>query len=369
MNSRTFETADVLLVEDNDGDALIVQELLEELDAEHAMVRARDLAEAQELLVHPDAHFVVALLDVGLPDATELQGVTALHADHPGLAIVVLTGRHNDELAQRALREGAQDFLRKDRLDAEQLDRALRFARERAKQTEGLRTSREELARFAHLVAHDLKSPLASVVGMLDLLDVQWSELSDVSRRDLVQRTQASATRLSELVDSFLALAESTTLEDRSVEVDLDEILAWVQGVLEHDLAAVGATLVVASDLPTVRGAVPGIRQVFLNLVSNAVKYRDPTRDLLVEVHALPPADGRVEVIVEDNGRGVRKEDRESIFELGVRGAHGSGAGVGLSAVRHVVEEHGGKVWVSDPGGHGSRFHVILPVPPSRTED
>ena len=234
MNSRTFETADVLLVEDNDGDALIVQELLEELDAEHAMVRARDLAEAQELLVHPDAHFVVALLDVGLPDATELQGVTALHADHPGLAIVVLTGRHNDELAQRALREGAQDFLRKDRLDAEQLDRALRFARERAKQTEGLRTSREELARFAHLVAHDLKSPLASVVGMLDLLDVQWSELSDVSRRDLVQRTQASATRLSELVDSFLALAESTTLEDRSVEVDLEAELGSAESASQE---------------------------------------------------------------------------------------------------------------------------------------
>ncbi len=365
--SRSFEAADVLLIEDNDGDALIVHELMEELGGQHAVVRAHDLGEAREFLAEPDSHFVVALLDIGLPDATELSGVIKLHADHPGLAIVVLTGRDSDELAQRALREGAQDFLRKDRIDAEQLDRALRFARERAKQIEGLRTSREELARFAHLVAHDLKSPLASVVGMLDLLDVQWSQLTDVSRRDLVERTQTAATRLSELVDSFLALAESTALEDRAVEVDLGGILAWVQGVLEQDLAAVRATLVVSDGLPTVQGAIPGIRQVFLNLVSNAVKYRDPTRDLLVEVHALDPSDGMVEVIVEDNGRGVRAEDRESIFELGVRGVHGSGAGVGLSAVRHVVEEHGGRVWVSDPGEHGARFHVSLPVSSSVT--
>lgn len=360
--NRSLDAADVLLVEDNDGDALIVQELLEELGAPPAVVRAHDLAEAREFLADPSFAFVVALLDVGLPDATGLTGVTELHAAAPGLAIVVLTGHDSDELAQRALQEGAQDFLRKDRIDAEHLDRALRFARERARQTEGLRTSREELARFAHLVAHDLKSPLASVVGMLDLLEVQWTELTDSSRRDLVERTQTAATRLAELVDSFLALAESTTLEDRAVAVDLDGVLGWVQGVLERDLAAVEATLVVSSGLPAVQGAVPGIRQVFLNLVSNAVKYRDPGRNLLVEVHAHDPEDGMVEIVVEDNGRGIRDEDRESIFELGVRGAHGSGAGVGLSAVRHVVEEHGGRVWVGDGHGPGSRFHVSLPV-------
>jgi serine phosphatase RsbU (regulator of sigma subunit) len=151
----------VLLVEDDDGDALLVQEFLLEAHAAVTLHRARSMAEARPLL--PEATCV--LLDLGLPDTRELQGVRWLQEHMPQVAVVVLTGRADEHLGEEAVRAGAQDYLVKGHVDGALLNRVIRYAVERRRSEEVQRQLRE-----AQIVAREnarlerglLPSPLLS---------------------------------------------------------------------------------------------------------------------------------------------------------------------------------------------------------------
>jgi serine phosphatase RsbU (regulator of sigma subunit) len=151
----------VLLIEDDDGDALLVQELLLEVSAAVSLRRARSLAEARPLL--PEVACV--LLDLGLPDTRELQGVRWLAEHVPEVAVVVLTGRADEHLGEQAVRAGAQDYLVKGQVDGSLLNRVIRYAVERRRSEEVQRQLRE-----AQIVAREnarlerglLPSPLLS---------------------------------------------------------------------------------------------------------------------------------------------------------------------------------------------------------------
>jgi serine phosphatase RsbU (regulator of sigma subunit) len=151
----------VLLIEDDDGDALLVQELLLEVSAAVALRRARSMAEARPLL--PEVSCV--LLDLGLPDARELQGVRWLQEHVPQVAVVVLTGRADEHLGEEAVRAGAQDYLVKGQVDGSLLNRVIRYAVERRRSEEVQQQLRE-----AQIVAREnarlerglLPSPLLS---------------------------------------------------------------------------------------------------------------------------------------------------------------------------------------------------------------
>jgi serine phosphatase RsbU (regulator of sigma subunit) len=154
-------TMQVLLIEDDDGDALLVQELLLEVSAAVTLRRARSMAEARPLL--PEVTCV--LLDLGLPDTRELQGVRWLQENMPQVAVVVLTGRTDEHLGEQAVRAGAQDYLVKGQVDGSLLNRVIRYAVERLRSEEVQRQLRE-----AQIVAREnarlerglLPSPLLS---------------------------------------------------------------------------------------------------------------------------------------------------------------------------------------------------------------
>ena len=151
----------VLLIEDDDGDAFLVQELLLEARAAITLRRARSMAEARPLL--PEATCV--LLDLGLPDTRELQGVRWLQEHLPRVAVVVLTGRADEHLGEEAVRAGAQDYLVKGQVDGALLNRVIRYAVERRRAEEVQRQLREAqiIAREnARLERGLLPSPLLS---------------------------------------------------------------------------------------------------------------------------------------------------------------------------------------------------------------
>jgi serine phosphatase RsbU (regulator of sigma subunit) len=129
----------VLLIEDDDGDALLVQELLLDAAAAVTLLRAKSMAEAKPLL--PAASCV--LLDLGLPDARQLEGVRWLHEHLPQVAVVVLTGLADEHLGEEAVRAGAQDYLVKDQVDGPLLNRVIRYAVERRRSEEMQRQLRE----------------------------------------------------------------------------------------------------------------------------------------------------------------------------------------------------------------------------------
>ena len=149
----------VLLVEDDDGDALLVQELLREVDAPVVLLRARSLGQATTLV----AQAACVLLDLGLPDSQGLQGLRQLLRIEPEAAIVVLTGEANEHLGEQAVRAGAQDYLVKGEVAGHMLHRVIRYAVERRRAEEAqreLRVAQVQAQENARLERGLLPSPL-----------------------------------------------------------------------------------------------------------------------------------------------------------------------------------------------------------------
>lgn len=225
---------------------------------------------------------------------------------------------------------------------------------------ERLALSNAELERFALVASHDLRSPLAAVVGFLELVPRFADELPP-SALDALAGASRNVHRSLETVDALLQLAR-VGRRGEQMAVDVGEVVAEVQDLLAGDLADSGAELVVG-ELPTVLADPSHVRVLFQNLVANAIKYREPERALRIEVTAHDDGD-RWTLVVSDNGRGFAPEDREVIFAPFSRRSTGEkveGVGIGLATCRRIVSHHGGKI-AAEPLEPGARFTFTLPA-------
>lgn len=239
---------------------------------------------------------------------------------------------------------------------ATQLGRAY----ERARRNEALRVgiagleqSNAELARFAHVASHDLKSPLTTVIGFLELATTKGVD------SDHVRRAFEGAQRMNEVIDQLLADAESQSDTTGSGQIELDQIAIDVLADLGRTIEVSGARITLGN-LPTVHGHAASLRVLLQNLVTNAIAHA-PAGDQPVVV-----IDGEVDgdlgrLWVEDEGPGVAAANREAIFEPRTRGDSSGGAGLGLATCRRIALRHGGTIRVED-GGVGARFVVELPL-------
>ncbi len=212
------------------------------------------------------------------------------------------------------------------------------------------------------LVSHDLRAPLTVITGYLDTLG---RNPDPMGRARAIESAKRSALRMQDLLEDLLSAtrAEEMFAPAEMVPVDLSGLACDVCSSLSHT-----SRHIITCDAPpaaTVLGEERRLRQVLVNLVSNAQKYAPA--DTLVTV-SIACADGAVVVAVEDEGPGVVDEDRDVIFERFTRlpsdGARRPGVGLGLYIVRAIVEAHGGGVHVErgDRAG-GARFVVVLPAP------
>lgn len=206
-------------------------------------------------------------------------------------------------------------------------------------------------------IAHDLRSPLATIAGFVDLLRSSHHDLDDEQRTTILDRVSANAHRLAAMVTETLDDARRLAGVGSNAA---EELLATVAETFEAQRPedAVLTTVPEVDDLPVPVGAV---RQLVVNLVDNSIKFRSPERPLSVEVR-IAEVDGRVEIVVDDNGTGLG-DDVEEIFETGARGDNATdvaGTGLGLAYARRAVEAIGGRL-VAEPRDVGARFRVQLP--------
>lgn len=245
-----------------------------------------------------------------------------------------------------------------ERANAELEDRVIERTRELDESLVELQRSNRDLDQFASVASHDLKTPLRNVRQALELLEEHLTEglgvVFDAEAAELRDFTMNAAARMEELIDGLLAYArvQGASTDDA---VDLGDVLAGVVAAVHLDLEELGATLDIA-ELPMVIGSAVQLRQLFYNLIGNAIRYRSPERALELSIEA-QVIGTRVQLTVRDNGVGIDAAHHDRIFELFRRvQATADGVGLGLAICQRVVEAHGGQIRVESEPDAGAAF-------------
>jgi len=229
-----------------------------------------------------------------------------------------------------------------------------------------LEQSNRELQDFAYVASHDLQEPLRKILAFEDRLQVLMPDMQGQAK-DYFNRMQSAALRMRSLIQGLLTLSRVIASKQPPVATDLNRVLNEVLADLEIRIEEAGAQ-VEAGDLPTLMADPMQMRQLFLNLLGNALKFARPDVAPVLRIVAeiwrdrMPPA---AELRFEDNGIGFDPQHSERIFQVFQR-LHGrdeyEGTGIGLAICRKIVERHGGTIQAMGRPGQGAVFLVRLPL-------
>ena len=233
---------------------------------------------------------------------------------------------------------------------------------ERRQLVDVLESKNAELERFTYTVSHDLKSPLVTIQGFLNLIE-QDAAAGDTERleRD-IERIRKAARGMGELLNDLLALSRVGRQLSTSHEISVNKLVREAVAQVSGQIRSRGVQLEIAAELPRVFGDRQRLLTVWQNLINNAVKFMGDQSEPKIELGAR--RDG-MEVVcyVRDNGAGIDARFHEKIFDLFDRlDKKIEGTGIGLALVKRIVELHGGRVWVESEGeGSGSTFFFSCP--------
>jgi PAS domain S-box-containing protein len=224
----------------------------------------------------------------------------------------------------------------------------------------------QDLSKFAADAAHDLRAPLQVISGFAQLVARREGARLDQGSQEFLTAIQAAAGDMAEMVEAALEHARPGTAPRWRGPVDCTEAAVRAVERLRAEIDATGATVKI-DELPVVFGDRAQLGRVFQNLVSNAVRSAPPGAVAHVVVSGRPVAEGW-EISVSDDGAGIHPRDRGRIFERGWHPRLTATGAAGLAICKSIVERHGGRIWVEDASGGGSRFTFLLPEPQPGTE-
>ncbi|HIJ90532.1 MAG: PAS domain S-box protein [Desulfobulbaceae bacterium] len=227
-----------------------------------------------------------------------------------------------------------------------------------------LRRSNAELEQFAHVASHDMKEPLLLIVAFAERLLGKFPEKFEGKAGEYLERILKAGRQLQELVDDILQLSKVRSCDRPFEMVALDDLLREVMADFEERISQAQGNVGVGS-LAAIEGDRTQFRQLFQNLIANALKYRQENLPPLVEVKGRKLPGKIYEITVQDNGIGFEEKHVERIFQPFVR-LHGrheyEGTGIGLATCEKIVARHGGKITAKSRPGEGSVFIIHLPV-------
>ena len=225
-----------------------------------------------------------------------------------------------------------------------------------------------ELEAFSYSVSHDLRAPLRHIAGFADKLGRHLGDQADDKTRHYLGVIGSSAKRMSALIDDLLVYSRLGRNAMRLQSVDLQSMVADTRAMLDSNAHAENPQHRIewsVAPLPIVVGDENMLRQVWLNLLGNAVKYSSGVEPARIEVECKRLDDGGYEFLIRDNGAGFDMQYAGKLFGVFQR-LHSAtefpGTGVGLASVRRVLGRHGGRIWAESAVGQGATFHFTLPA-------
>jgi light-regulated signal transduction histidine kinase (bacteriophytochrome)/CheY-like chemotaxis protein len=371
------------MVEDEVRDAIIVEHALKEggfrfvfkrVDTENSFLREIE-----------DFKPSVILSDHGLPSFDGFSALELARKKRPEIPFIFVTGSLGEEMTVQALKSGATDFVLKHRLNTlpPAIHRALRQAEADARRrkaeaeirrlnaeleervrerTVELESANKELEAFSYSVSHDLRAPLRHIEGFIEILVTTKAHALDNEARRYLDTITESARQMGRLIDDLLAFSRTSRAELRKTRVPFNALVESAIQELRREFGHRKIEWKIAA-LPDVEGDPSLLRQVMLNLLSNALKYTRKRKIARIEVNS-KTANDEIVLSVHDNGVGFDMRYVHKLFGVFQRlhrAADFEGTGIGLANVRRIIQRHGGRVWAVGKQDQGATFFIALP--------
>jgi signal transduction histidine kinase len=372
----------ILLVEDNPGDARLILQMVKEFESIKAELHRKSTL--QEVMELTDLKkWDVILLDLSLPDAFGINLLKSVQQKFKDIPIIVLTGMNDSEMIKNMVGEGVQDYLLKSSTDTVLLERAILYSiwrnkyndqriemeatlREKKKLEElntslnkallKLELSNKQLEEFAYVATHNLRAPMVNLVSLVEMYH------PSENGNGVFEKIKYTSNNLNNILSDLIDIVVLNKPAMDTKLISFDEVLDSIEKNMAPQIASTGA--VICRDFieaPSITYPYSRLKSIVLNLVINAIKYRAPDRKCEITVQS-KKQDNFICLSVSDNGIGIdMKKHGDKLFRA-FKKLHkdDSGKGLGLYIIKSQVEILGGKVNVESELGKGSTFNVFM---------
>lgn len=226
-----------------------------------------------------------------------------------------------------------------------------------------IKEKNHELSSYFFSVSHELKTPINAMSGYLSLLQEYYAPQFSGDAANYVQRIESNLSRMQQLVDDLVEFSRVQINEKEFREISFQDLLDTALSDLQYQIFKKNVQITTTSNFPQIFGDGKLLLRILTNIIGNAIKYSSPNRTPEVKIGY----DGDEifhKFYVQDNGRGIAREDQKNLFQLFSRvdrnkGVEGSGLGLAIS--KRIIDGHGGEIWVESKKNRGSTFYFTLP--------